>query len=129
MTAFDGRMDVKRAIEIVKPKVLVFVGICASMKPKKAKLGDVIVSKKVAYKDKIIGGDYPVFRKVGPLILSAADGWKPPLKDPSSLKVKVHRDAVILSNSKYDNARQKMVEHFPEALGLDTEATGIEKIR
>jgi hypothetical protein len=33
------------------------------------------------------------------LILNAAHGWKPPLKDPKSLDVEVHHDAVMLSGS------------------------------
>ena len=47
----EALLAVKNAAGILKPKVVLFVGICASMKPKKAKLGDVIISAKLATYD------------------------------------------------------------------------------
>jgi hypothetical protein len=61
------------------------------------------------------------------LILNAAHGWKPPLKDPKSLDVEVHHDAVMLSGSDLVNnreRRQELLNSFPDALGLEMEGAG-----
>ncbi|CAB4045323.1 5 -methylthioadenosine S-adenosylhomocysteine nucleosidase-like isoform X16, partial [Paramuricea clavata] len=123
---------VTNAAEILKPKVVLFVGICASMKTEKVKLGDVIVSAKLGTNDRKVMPDGTVYysgakvsENMARLILSAADGWKPPLKDPSSLNVEVHRDAVMLSGSnEVDNRkrRQDLVSYCQEALGLEMES-------
>ena len=128
---------VKNAAEILHPKVVLFVGICASMKPAKAKFGDVVISAKLAtYADKKVRADGTVeyrgtkanvSRYMARLILHAADGWEPPLQDQSSLKVEVHRDAVMLSGPELiDNLerRQKLLNHFRDALGLEMEGAG-----
>ncbi|CAB4013184.1 5 -methylthioadenosine S-adenosylhomocysteine nucleosidase [Paramuricea clavata] len=128
----EGLLAVKNAAEILKPKVVLFVGICASMKTdKKVKLGDVVVSAKLGTKDKKVMPDgtvnycvAKVSENMAPLILSAADGWKPPLKDPSSLNVEVHRDAVMLSGSdKVDNCKRRkdLAYYCQDALGLEME--------
>jgi nucleoside phosphorylase len=124
---------VKDAVEILKPKVVLFVSTCASKNSKKAKLGDVVVSAKLhgTYERKLKPDDTVDYRDakvsetVAPLILSAADGWKPPLKDPKSLNVKVHRDAVMLSGSD-DNRkrRQDLVDYCRDALGFEIESAG-----
>jgi nucleoside phosphorylase len=125
---------VKDAAEILKPKIVLFVGTCASKNPKKVKLGDVVVSAKLGTKDREVMPDGTVDYRgakvsatVAPLILSAADGWKPPLKDPTSSNVKVHRDAVMLSGSDLvDNRkrRQDLVDYCRDALGLEMESAG-----
>ena len=124
---------------ILHPKVVLFVGICATMKPEKAKLGDVVLSHKLAtYTHRKIRPDGTVqyrgfktnvSRNMERLVLfpGAADGWEPPLKDPSSLKIEIHRDAVMLSGSDLVNClerRQELSDHFPEALGLEMEGAG-----
>ena len=49
---------VKNAAEVLNPRVVLFVGTCASTKPEKAKLGDVLISWKLAtLGDKIILAD------------------------------------------------------------------------
>jgi nucleoside phosphorylase len=124
---------VKDAVEILKPKVVLFVSTCASKNSKKAKLGDVVVSAKLGtYERKLKPDDTVDYRDakvsetVAPLILSAADGWKPPLKDPKSLNVKLHRDAVMLCGSD-DNRkrRQDLVDSdCRDALGFEIESAG-----
>ena len=129
---------VKNAAEILHPKVILFVGICATMKPEKAKLGDVVISAKLAtYADKKVrkdgsveyrGSKEDVSRNMGQLILSAAHGWKPPLNDPNSLTVQVHRDAVMLSGPELVNnleRRQELGNSFQDALGLEMEGAGL----
>jgi nucleoside phosphorylase len=133
----EAVIAVKNAAEILHPKVVLFVGICASMKPTKAKLGDVVISAKLAtYGDRKVRADGTVeyrgpkanvSRYMSRLILHAADGWEPPLKDQSSLKVEVHRDAVMLSGPELvDNRerREELAEYFRDALGLEMEGAG-----
>ena len=132
-----AQIAVKNASEMLYPKVVLFVGICASMKSEKAKLGDVVISAKLEnYDDKKVNADGKieyhgakpdVSRNMARLILNAADGWKPPLKNPKSLDVKVHHDAVMLSGSDLvDNRerRQKLADYFRDALGLEMEGAG-----
>ena len=128
---------VKNAADILYPKVVLFVGICATMKPEKAKLGDVVISAKLAtYADKKVRADGTVeyrgtkanvSRLMSRLILSAAQGWEPPLKDPSSLDVQVHCDAVMLSGPELVNnlqRRQELADYFRDGLGLEMEGAG-----
>jgi nucleoside phosphorylase len=128
---------VKNASEMLYPKVVLFVGICASMKSEKTKLGDVVISAKLEnYDDKKVNADGKieyhgakpdVSRNMARLILNTADGWKPPLKTPKSLDVKVHHEAVMLSGSDLVNnreRRQKLADYFRDALGLEMEGAG-----
>ena len=128
---------VKNAAEILYPKAVLFVGICATLKPTDAKLGDVVISAKLAtYGDKKDRADGTIEDRgtkanVSPFmekrILSATDGWVAPLKDQSSLIVDVRRDAVMLSGPELvDNLerRQELSHYFPRALGLEMEGAG-----
>ncbi|CAB3984239.1 5 -methylthioadenosine S-adenosylhomocysteine nucleosidase-like isoform X16 [Paramuricea clavata] len=133
----EALLAVKNAAEILKPKVILFVGICATMRPKKAKLGDVIISAKLATydetkikEDKVEyrGSKSKVSQNMQKRIRHATDGWKAPLKDPSSLKVEVHPDAVMLSGSDLVNnrgRREELAEYFQDALGLEMEGAGL----
>lgn len=129
---------IKNAAEILHPKVALFVGICGTMKPTKAKLGDVVISAKLAtYEVKKIrpdgtveyrGSKADVSRNMSRLILSAADGWNPPLEDPSSWDIEVHHDAVMLSGSElvnYRPRREELADYFRDALGLEMEGAGM----
>ena len=96
----------------------------------------MISAKLATYADKKVRADGTVeyrgtkanvSRYMARLILHAADGWEPPLQDQSSLKVEVHRDAVMLSGPELiDNLerRQKLLNHFRDALGLEMEGAG-----
>jgi hypothetical protein len=131
---------VKHAADILKPKAILSVGICGTMNPAKAKLGDVVISAKLAtYADKKVKEDGTmehrgikanVSPKMSGLILSAAQGWQPPLKDVNSLGVEVHRDGVMLSGPELVNnlvRRQELAADFPDALGLEMEGAGKSK--
>ena len=126
----EGLLTVKNAAEILKPKVVLFIGTCTSKNPKKAKLGDVVASAKLGTYDRKVKPDgtvdycgAKVSETMARLILGAADGWKPPLKDPKSLNVKVHRDAVMLSDSDLDDDKD-LVDYCRNALGLEMESEG-----
>jgi nucleoside phosphorylase len=132
---YEGEF-VKDAAKILEPKVVLFVGTCgcASKKPKKVKLGDVVISSKLGTYDRKVMPDGTVdycdakmSEAVARLILHAADGWKPPLKDQGSLKVKVYRDAVMLNGSDLvDNCERQrvLVDYFRDALGLEMKGAG-----
>ncbi|CAB4042935.1 5 -methylthioadenosine S-adenosylhomocysteine nucleosidase-like isoform X1 [Paramuricea clavata] len=136
----ETQMTVKNAADVLHPKVTLLVGICETMKPKMAKLGDVVISAKLATYDGMkfrSDGtvEYPgpkphVSRNMARLILSAADGWKPPLKDPDSFKVEVHRKALMLSGS--DSIENKKIlndikNNFPDALVIEIGGIGLYK--
>ena len=121
----------------LNPKVVLFVGICGTLRPEKAKLGDVVISNKLqTFGDQKVNADDTVedrniktnvSRNMAQLILHAAQGWKPPLEDPSSLKIKVHDDAVMLSGSELVNnrrRREQLAHDFHPALGLEMEGKG-----
>ena len=128
---------VRNGTTTLRPKVTLFVGLCATVRPEKAKLGDVVISYKLeTYDDKKIKADGTtqyrniktnVSRNMDQLISQAEFGWTPPLKDPDSSTVEVHRNAVMLSGSELVNnlkRREKLARDFPEALGLEMEGKG-----
>ncbi|XP_028398320.1 uncharacterized protein LOC114521945 [Dendronephthya gigantea] len=106
----DAVIAVKNAVDILNPKVVLFVGICASMKPEKVKLGDVVISAKLGtYAEEEIRQD-------------GTDEWR------DSLKVEVHRNAVMLSDPELVNnlkRRQEMLNYFKDSLGLEMEGVGL----
>ena len=134
----NALIAVKNAAEILKPKVAVAVGICSSMNPTKAKLGDVIIPRKLATYDlrkvsesgtEYCGPRETISRNMGKLITNASDGWRAPLKSQnnSEFKVEIHSDAMILSGSEVcDNSerRQELARVFPNALGLERVGAG-----
>lgn len=140
MGPLSASIVVKNATEYLEPKVVLFVGICATVNCAKAKLGDVVISAKLAtYASKKVTADGTaelrgikanVSRNMGRLILSAADGWQPPLKEPSGLDddVQIHRQAVMLSGPELvdnDERRQELLDDFPDAIGLEMEGEGM----
>ena len=133
----ESMKTVKNAAEILNPQVVLFVGICASMKPKEAKLGDVLICAKLAtYDAREVKADGTVeYRGVkthaskymANLIPNAADGWQPPLKDSDNSEVEVHRDALMLSGSELVNnrlRRDELGEYFGDAFGLEMQGAG-----
>ena len=134
-----GAQNVARtAIEILKPKIVFSVGCCGGMKKKTTKVGDVVISAKLTtYADKKTINDRPQWRgntlnvskNVGDNIKYAADGWKPPLKDPESREVNVHRDAEVLTGPELENSpkeSEELLEQFPEAIAIESEGQGEE---
>jgi nucleoside phosphorylase len=141
MGPLPAMMVVSHATEKLNPKVVLFVGICASLNETKAKLGDVIISAKLATyaSKKVTADDRPEHRgvkenvsvKMARLILSAADGWQAPLKDANGLDPKVHGQAVMLSGPELvnsDKRRLELLKYFPDAIGLEMEGEGMLEI-
>ena len=131
---------VTKAAEILKPRAVTCVGYCGSINPEKAKLGDVVISHKLAtYSSKKINTDgseelrgikVNVSRNMADLIPYAADGWEPPLKDLelSNFEVDVHREYTMLSGPELVNnleKRQQLLRHCPDAVAIEMEGEGI----
>ena len=123
------------AVKVLKPKAVFCVGSCSGLNVTKVSLGDVVVLKKlVTYAfSKVtengieeLGVKVPLKPHLSKLILSAGDGWKPPLKDPRALEVKIHRGTFlsgpeVINNHKRCNA---LIERFPEAVAIEQEGEG-----
>jgi nucleoside phosphorylase len=72
----DTQTVATNCARILNPKVVLFIGICATMKPQKADLGDVMISAKLAAYDhkKIEAGGKVVYR--GPIAnVSSLEIW------------------------------------------------------
>jgi nucleoside phosphorylase len=125
-------------VEILRPKAVICVGYCGSVKPEKAKLGHVVISAKLAtYSNKKITEDgteelrgikVNASRHMGDLIPFAADAWNPPLAEESSdFEVEVHREDVMLSGPELVNnskRRQQLLSHYPDAIAIEMEGEG-----
>ena len=124
------------AIKTLKPKALFSVGFCAGLNRTKAKLGDVVISAKLSTfgGKKIIndqrqwdGRKLDVSRKFRSLILSAADGWKAPLKNKDARNVIVHREAEMFSGAEVENSLKECKRpclEFPEAIAIEQGGQG-----
>ena len=60
------------------------------------------------------------------VILNAGDGWKVPLKDPKTLKVKIHRGDFLSVPGVIDNneCRETLIKRFPQAIAMELEGQG-----
>lgn len=128
------------AVRMLKPKVVLLVGVCATLRPEEAKLGDVIISSKLATYDftqvtndgktkhrTIKEADY---RNMGYFIQHADVGWQAPLPDECDLKFKVHKSSMILCGPELVNSRKRrdqLAAEFKNALGLEMEGKGTYK--
>ena len=121
---------------MLKPKAVFSVGCCAGLQKEQAQLGDVVISatlltcgdkKTVNDKPQWDGRRLDVSPKIGRLIKSAADGWRPPLKDAEARDVKVHCNAEILSGAELVNSPnecEQLLRQFPEAIANEPEGQG-----
>ncbi|XP_044171055.1 LOW QUALITY PROTEIN: 5'-methylthioadenosine/S-adenosylhomocysteine nucleosidase-like, partial [Acropora millepora] len=126
-----------KAVRALHPKAVICVGYCAGFKEKNVKLGDVIISSKLATyaPTKITAGEvieHGVRVPAGPLlsgILKSADhGWKAPLKNPNDLEVEVHKDGLLLSGPEVvssDKRRMELIKRYPDAIGVEMEGEGL----
>ena len=123
------------SVKVLKPKAVFCVGSCSGLNVTKVSLGDVVVLKKlVTYAfSKVtengieeLGVKVPLKPHLSKLILSAGEGWKPPLKDPGTLEIRIHRGTFlsgpeVINNHKGCNA---LIERFPEAVAIEREGEG-----
>ena len=123
---------VTKAVEVLKPKAVFSVGCCGGLDPAKVKLGDVVVSVKlITYSsskvtDKGIterGVRVPLKANISKLMLSAADGWKAPLKSPKEFEIEMHRGVFLSGPESVDSSarREALNQRFSEADVIEME--------
>ena len=125
---------VLNAVNILRPKAVFCVGSCRSLDYNKVKLGDLIMSAKFGLFGIAEGGIEGRFVKVPinsgllkMILLSAGDGWKPPLKDLKALEVKIHRGTIlsgpleVIDSPKHFKA---LIDRFPESVAMEEEGEG-----
>ena len=126
---------VTNAVKVLKPKAVFCVGSCSGLDVTKVSLGDVVVLKKLvtyAFSEvtengiKERGVKVPLKPHLSKLILSAGEGWKPPLKDPGTLEVRMHRGTFLSGPEVINNHKRcsALIERFPEAVAIERESEG-----
>lgn len=139
MKSYMGPMNalttVTNAVEVLSPKAVIWVGVCRGLNFKEVKLGDVVVSSKLrAYaNDKITdkriidrNDAVPLSKHLSDLLLSAGQGWNPPLEDEGELEIEV-KNGVILSGPKEVDSKKlhaELTRRFGEAIAIDMEGEG-----
>ena len=128
----------KNAVSVLKPKAVILVGTCSSLRPGETKLGDVVISAKLTtYGLKVVTNERELHDNIRTfaskrfldLIKDAALGWEAPLKDSEDREVKIHSSGELLSVPEVINAesrRKQLAEAFPQAVAIDSEAEGNE---
>ena len=132
--AHGSTIVVPKAVRALHPKAVICVGYCAGFKDRGVKLGDVIISSKLATygptkvtKDEKIklGVEVPASPLFQGILNYADHGWKAPLQRPGD--VTVHKDALLLSGPEVvssDERRMELMQSYPKAIGLEMEGEG-----
>ena len=130
-------MSVKNAASVLRPKAVISVGTCSGLNPAKSKLGDVVVSAKLAtYASKVVTGNQEqstgmrsyVSKRFLDVIKNCADGWQAPLKNPEAQQVQVYTDAEFLSGPEQVRAewrRDQLAETNPQAMAIESDGEGV----
>ena len=128
----------KNAVSVLKPKAVILVGTCGSLRPEETKLGDVVISAKLTtYGLKVVANDKEMHNNIRTfaskrfldLIKDSALGWEAPLENSEDREVKIHSSGELLSFPeviKTESRRKQLAETFPLAVAVDTEAEGNE---
>ena len=130
-------VSVMNAATVLKPKAVVSVGTCSSLHPEKCKLGDVVVSAKLAtYASKVVinnqehstGMRNYVSKRFLNVIKNCADGWKAPLKNVADAQqVQVYTAAEFLTGPEQvisEQRRDQLAETNPQAIAMENEGEG-----
>ncbi|XP_044178772.1 protein NLRC3-like [Acropora millepora] len=113
---------VLNAVRVLRPKAAFLVGTCLSLGVEKVRMGDVVISSKLTAE----GLRTPVSPLLCGLIQDAPYGWVAPLENPDELKVTVHCNGDILSQSQRENCRcDDICEQYPGAVAIETEGVGV----
>ncbi|XP_067056240.1 protein NLRC3-like [Acropora muricata] len=113
---------VLNAVRVLRPKAAFLVGTCLSLGVEKVRMGDVVISSKLTAE----GLRTPVSPLLCSLIQDAPYGWVAPLENPDELKVTVHCNGDILSQSQRENCRcDDICEKYPGAVAIETEGIGV----
>ena len=126
-------VSVKNAASVLRPKAVISVGTCSGLNPAKSKLGDVVVSAKLAAcvskvvmnnQEQLIGMRSYVSKRFLNIIKNCADGWQAPLKNPEAQQVQVYTDAEVLSGPEQIRAEWRcdhLAETNPRAMAIENE--------
>ena len=130
-------VSVKNAASVLRPKAVISVGTCSGLNPAKSKLGDVVVSAKLAtYASKVVTSNQEqstgmrsyVSKRFLDVIKSCTDGWHAPLKDlAEAQQVQVYTDAEFLSGPeqvRVEWRRDQLAETNPQAMAIENEGEG-----
>ena len=130
-------VSVKNAASLLRPKAVISVGTCSGLNPAKSKLGDVVVSAKLAtYASRVVTNNQEqstgmrsyVSKRFLDVIKNCADGWHAPLKDlAEAQQVQVYTDAEFLSGPEQVRAewrRDQLAETSPQAMAIVNEGEG-----
>ena len=129
-------VSVKNAVSVLRPKAVISVGTCSGLNPAKSKLGDVVVSAKLAtYASKVVTSNQEqstgmrsyVSKHFLNVIKNCTDGWQAPLKNPEAQQVQVYTDAEFLSGPEQVRAewrRDQLAETNPQAMAIENEGEG-----
>ena len=130
-------VSVKNAASVLRPKAVISVGTCSGLNPAKSKLGDVVVSAKLAtYALKVMTSNQGqssgmrsyVSKRFMNVIKNCADGWQAPLKDMAEAQqVHVYTDAEFLSGPEQVRAewwRDQLAETNPQAMAIENGGEG-----
>ena len=130
-------VSVKNAVTVLRPKAVISVGACSGLHPEKCKLGDVVVSAKLAaYASKVVINNQEqstgirsyVSKRFMGVIKNCADGWQAPLKNLADVQqVQVHTAAEFLSGPEQvisEQRRDQLAETNPQAIAMENEGEG-----
>ena len=129
-------VSVKNATSVLQPKAVISVGTCSGLNPAKSRLGDVVVSAKLAtYASKVVTSNQEqstgmrsyVSKRFLDVIKNCADGWQAPLMDPEAQHVQVYTDAEFLSGPEQVRVqwrRDQLAETNPQAIAIENEGEG-----
>ena len=130
-------ISVKNAATVLRPKAVISVGACSGLHPEKCKLGDVVVSAKLAtYASKVVinnqehstGMRNYVSKCFLNVIKNCADGWQAPLKNlADAQQVQVYTAAEFLSGPEQvisGQRRDQLAETNPQAIAMENEGEG-----
>ena len=132
-----GSALVKNSVIVLRPKAVIFVGVCSSLKPQKAKLGDVVVSASLTMYDYMVATsdqepwaatiryESRYFHKI---VHSTAHGYNAPLQNPEARKIRVHGDGEFFSGPEHVRAKwhrlSQLAKPHPRAIAFCRESEG-----
>ena len=121
----EGSLTVAmKAVEILQPKAVFFVGTCIGLSSKKVSLGDVFIPSKLTA---AVGSKVLASSRLGDLARDVANKWEAPLQNRNALEVKLHYGSNILKQSlTVDRTCNDLHELYPEAIAVETDSEGID---
>ena len=111
-------ITVMNAASLLQPKAIISVGACSGLDPENTKLGDVVVSAKIATLDHEIRTF--VSKRFLRVILHGGDGWKAP--HPS---IKVHLGEFLSGSVLRAECLRNALERYPKAMAIETGGDGM----